>query len=265
MKPPSNLITLIFLIFFCSWGKNAHVNAQNTIDLKLTKIISDSLIVYEFLYNNANLISEEKSKQRYTKYNYNEKDELISIDYYDDPAIFSSSMEVIEASRKREEWTSPDNTEKSYSTNYEYNTSGQLIKSTNYPGYIIFDYDRNNRISRQTYFHDDIISNYVEFKYDKKGNLIKRNTFQVSETGRIQLTNKTLFEFDNKHNPFKALNNLMLPGKYSNPNNIVKTISANYYLIENMEDDINTIITSFEYNQYSYPVTVDGKFEYVYE
>ena len=100
---------------------------------------------------------------------------------------------------------------------------------------------------------------------EKKGNLIKRLTFQVSENGRAQLTNKTRFEFDNKHNPFKALNNLMLPGKYSNPNNIVKTISANYYLIENMEDDINTIITSFEYNQYSYPVTVDGKIKYIYE
>ena len=103
MKQISNLITLIFLIFFCSLGKNTHVNAQNTFDLKLAKIISDSSIVYEFLYNNANLISEEKSKQRYTKYNYNEKGELVSIDYYNDPAIFSSSMEVIEASRKREE------------------------------------------------------------------------------------------------------------------------------------------------------------------
>ncbi len=253
------------MIFFCAWGGNAYLNAQNTINLKLSGVISDSLTVYEFSYNNVNLISEEKSKLRYVKYNYNEKGELTSVDYYNDPALFSSSLEVIEASRKREEWTNPDNTEKSFSTFYEYNASGQLIKSTNYLGYVIYGYDKNNRIGRQTYYHDDIISNYIDFKYDKKGNLIKRNTFQVSEAGGTQLTNKTQFEFDNKHNPYKALNNLMIPGKYTNPNNIVKTTSSNYYLIENMEDDINTIEASFEYNKYGYPITVDGKIKYIYE
>ena len=106
---------------------------------------------------------------------------------------------------------------------------------------------------------------HFDFKYDKKGNLIKRNTFQVSETGEAQLINKTQFEFDNKHNPYRAFHNLMIPGKYSNPNNIVKTTSANYYLVENMDDDVSTVNTSFEYNDHAYPVTVNGELEYIYK
>ena len=87
MKPKPILTTLIFLIFLCSWGKNGNINAQNTIDLKLVKIISDSITFYEYSYNNANLISEKKSKLRYTKYNYNGKDQLISVDCYESPAF----------------------------------------------------------------------------------------------------------------------------------------------------------------------------------
>ncbi len=189
MKSNSIITTLIFLILLFSWGKSTSVNAQNTTHPKLIKVISDSLTVYEFSYNTTNLLIEEKSKQRYIKYNYNEKEKLISIDYYNDPATTSSSLEVIEASRKREEWINPDNTEKSYSTIYEYNISGQLIKSTNYLGYIIYSCDKNNRISRQTYYRDGKELNYIDFKYDRKGNLTKQNTFQVSESGEAQLTN----------------------------------------------------------------------------
>ena len=265
MKPILILTTLIFLICLFSWGRNDNINAQNTIDLKLIKVISDSITFYEYSYNNTNLISEEKSKLRYTKYNYNDTDQLISVDCYEDPALYSSSSVVIEASRKREEWTNPNNTEKSYSIIYEYDAAGQLIKSTNYLGYSIYSYDKNNRISSLTFYHDDKISNYIDFEYDKKGNLTKRNKFQVSESGEKALINKALFKFDSKHNPYKAFNNLMIPGKYTNQNNIVMTTSTNYHLIEGMEDKKNTIKTSFQYNVYGYPITKDINIKYMYE
>ncbi len=56
-----------------------------------------------------------------------------------------------------------------------------------------------------------------------------------------------------------------IPGKYSNPNNILKTTSSYYYLIESMKDEISIIESSFEYNEIGYPITKDGDFGYVYE
>ena len=266
MKPILTLTTFLLLIFLYSLENSNNVQAQNTNDLKLIRIISDSIIVYEYSYNETNLLSEEKSKLIYVKYNYNENGYLISTDHYNDPALFSSSMEVIEASRNKEEWTNPENTEKSYSTEYEYNTFGQLMKSSDHSGYSTFNYDNKNRISRQTYYHDDIISHKTDFEYDKRGNLTKKSLYQVEESGKKELIRKTIFKFDKNHNPYKELNNLMIPGKYTNPNNIIKEITSNYYLIKNMEDDTNTIELSYEYNQYDYPIAVDGKkIRYVYE
>ena len=46
---------------------------------------------------------------------------------------------------------------------------------------------------------------------------------------------------------------------------IIKTISKNYYSIEGMKDDTNTIETSFEYNEFDYPVKKNAKIEYIYK
>jgi hypothetical protein len=79
---------VFILIFLYPSGENAKLNAQNANDPKLSQIIADSVTVNTFSYNRLKLLSEEKSKQRYIKYNYNEKGKLISADYYDDPALY---------------------------------------------------------------------------------------------------------------------------------------------------------------------------------
>ena len=106
----------------------------------------------------------------------------------------------------------------------------------------------------------------MDYKYDGRGNLIKRILYQVSKSGKKELIQKTIFKFDNNYNPYKAMNNLMVPGKYTNHNNVIKETTSNYYLIDNMEDDINTIELSYEYNKYDYPIAVKGKKNrYIYE
>ena len=221
--------------------------------------------VWKYTYTNNNQILEEKSKQRYTYYNYNEAGQLISMDVYEDWAMFSSNSAVIEASRIRTEWTNPENTEISHTTNYEYNAAGQLTKSTNYLGSSIYSYDKKNRISRLTFHHDNNISNYFEFKYDRKGNLIERNGFQVFGSGEKALANKTLFEFDNKHNPYQAFHNLPVPGINTNPNNIIKTADIHFFMIEGVEDQTSSSEDSFKYNTQGFPVTKNDRTKYLYE
>ena len=51
----------------------------------------------EFTYNEANLVTEEKSKFFYTKHNYNENNQLISSDSYWDLSMASSNSTVVEA------------------------------------------------------------------------------------------------------------------------------------------------------------------------
>ncbi|MCX6258553.1 MAG: hypothetical protein NTW49_11755 [Bacteroidia bacterium] len=264
MRKTSILMTVILLSIVFSCIKTEKINAQNTNDLKLIKIIIDSVTFSEYSYNEANLISEERSKLRYTKYNYNDKNQLVSVDCYEDPAIYSSSSSVIEASKKRKEWTNPDNTKISYTTTFEYNNHGQVIKSTNNLGYNKYDYNDNNMISKLTYYHDDKISNYIDYEYDKRGNLIKQYNYQVSQNGDKKLINKKVFIYDNKKNPFRQLYFLMIP-ENTNSNNIVKTISENYYFIEGMKNDTSTIESFFEYNKSGYPVRKNKNIEYIYK
>ena len=82
----------------------------------------------EYSYNDANLVTEEKSKFHYAKHIYNDINQLIKSDFYWDMSIASSNSSVLEAAMNRTEWVNPGNTPKSISHTLEYNGKGQLIR-----------------------------------------------------------------------------------------------------------------------------------------
>jgi len=245
-----------------AFGQTNHSNKHVIAIPLLSKVYIDGMLFTEYTYNAANLISEEKSKYQYIKYDYNENKQLVSLACYQDLTFFSSDLRILESAKAKTEWANPENSTKIKDEKFEYNDKGQLIKLINISGYCTFSYDSKNRIARQNYHRNDTIYRYIDFAYDKKGNLLKMCNYEFDTTGKPQLIFSNEYEFDNKLNPFRAFSALgPIFGKYTNYNNIKKETQT--MLI--MENQKQTLTYEYEYNADGYPVTVNKSMKYIYK
>jgi len=96
-------ISLITCLLLLSCEKDRQSIVENTDILLMSKVIIGSETYMEYTYNEANLLTEEKSKFHYTKHNYNYNNQLISSDCYWDISMASSDSWVIEAAMNRKE------------------------------------------------------------------------------------------------------------------------------------------------------------------
>jgi hypothetical protein len=94
----------------------------------LSEVRVGNEVYYRYTYTEADLILEEKSKFHYSKYQYNNRNQLIQSDHYWDERIASSSSNVIQQATERTDWVTPENTEKDSYNNFQYNSDGKLIK-----------------------------------------------------------------------------------------------------------------------------------------
>jgi len=262
------IFTFPLILFSCE--KDKQLIIENTDIPLISKVLINGELYYEYSYNDANLIAEEKSKFHYTKHTYNDRNLLTTSDFYVDPAMFSSDWHVIEASMNRKEWVNPDNTAKSLSQTFEYNDKEQLVRkiynrpSVSNSEFSEFTYE-NDRISRQTMYWKNEVSGYIDYLYDEKGNLIKQSKYHVSSNGIDELWTTTEYEYDNMKNPYQSFKRLMTPGKYTNPNNIIKETYTIHFEVDSWTQKVKITETSFEYNNKGYPVRVNGDVEYVYK
>jgi hypothetical protein len=264
------LVLFFVLPFLLSCEKEKQVLTENTDIPLLSSVIVSGVSSGEYTYNEANLIKEEKSKFFYTRHNYNDRNLLISSEYYLDPGMFSSTWTVVEASMNRKEWVSPGNTEKSLTVTCEYNDNEQLTRmiytrpTVSESEYSEFTFE-NERISRRTLYWNAALSSYIDYLYDEKGNLVKESKYHVPATGPAELWTTTEYEYDNMNNPFQAFKRLMIPGKCTNPNNIIKETYTVFFEIDPWMENVSTINNSYEYNSSGYPVKVNGDAEYLYK
>lgn len=270
MQLKVTLIFLILLALFGSCNKKESLEINNSPSGFLNKVKYGADLWYEYTWNNNNLINEEKSKFHYTQHNYNDNNQLVSSDFYVDPAIYSSSSYVLDAAMKRTEWVNPDNTAKESSNNYEYNGNGQLIKrtilrlSTNYKSYTTFEYNSNGQINKETWHYENKDQGYRDYVYDNAGNLISEKRYNLdSVTGKFKPSTTTTYEFDNNHNPYRSFNR-QLPGLYTNQNNIVKETYELHFEVDASIQKIQITETTYEYNERGYPIKKDGVIEFVY-
>jgi hypothetical protein len=266
----TKLLMFLFSLILISCEKEKQINVENTDVPLLSKVLVAGVLSNEYTYNQANLVNEEKSKFFYTKHNYNDRNLLTSNEFYLDPAMFSSSSSVIEASMNRKEWINSDNTEKSLTVSYEYNDNEQLTRtiyrrpSVNNSEYSEFTYE-NDRISRRNMYWQNVLTYYIDYSYDENGNLAKESKYFIPSTGIAELWTTTEYEYDNMYNPFQAFQRLMFPGKNTNPNNITKETYTLYFEVDQWTQKVSIRNTIYEYNEFSYPVKVNGGAEYVYK
>jgi hypothetical protein len=264
------LIIFSFILFACEKEKEKQLIIENSDIPLIDKVLIGGEIYKVYSYNNANLVTEEKSKFYYTRHNYNDMNQLITSDSYWDISMASSDSRVIEAAMNRKEWVSPENTPKSISHELKYNSNGQLIRkyyirtgdvNTDYVEFIYKD----DRIVREIGFYKNEIRSYTDLLYDDKGNLVKRLRYDVPDTGIAQLSTTSEYEFDNMPNPYLAFKRLTTPGIYTNANNIIKESTKIHNVAEPFIEETPVIEYSYEYNINGYPIKVNGLTEYVYK
>jgi hypothetical protein len=264
------VFAFFFSLIFFSCEKDKQLIIENTDIPLISKVLVAGVSCYEFVYNDANLLTEEKSKFTYTKHSYSDDNLLTTSDFYIDPAMFSSDSRVVEASMNRKEWVNPDNTAKSLTQTFDYNSDGILARKTytrpsvNDSEYSEFTFE-NDRISRQTMYWQNELSFYIDYLYDEKGNLVKESKYYVPSTGIAELWTTTEYEYDNMHNPFQAFKRLMTPSKFTNPNNITKETYTIYFEVDQWTQKVSVINNTYEYNDNGYPIKVNGEAEYVYK
>lgn len=267
---------LLFVTIFLSCKKeqigninNAGNNGSSNIPL-LNKVLVDKQSTYEYIYNDSNLISQEKSKFNLAIYTYNDKSQLVTTDFYANANVLSSDPTTYQAAVNSTAWVTSTSGVNGGTMSYEYNGTGQLIK-TSYSTplsatseYSEFTYDANNRIGRQTMYWGSTATGYIDYTYDGQGNLVQDMLYNIPSPGVTELITTTQYEFDSKLNPYKAINKSMLPGINTNPNNIVKETYTIHVSPDLGSDNVQTTTTTYAYNAAGYPVSKNGNISFVY-
>jgi YD repeat-containing protein len=242
---------LIILFSACDKDDSGSIYSNNSGLLYQVKF--DSEPYYEYVYNASNQIVEEKSKYHYNKHNY-QNGKLISSDHYVDASIFSSSSYVLDSALNRKEWVHPTNTKKSSTKIYSHDSEGKIITSVNELGINKYSYDDKNRIIRQSFYREEKPEGYIAYDYDQNNNVIKKLHYWITETGLETLRTTTEYVYDNKKNPYKAFNSLMLPGQYTNTNNIISETYTIHSLDVPASDRVHITENSYTYNSKGFPI-----------
>jgi hypothetical protein len=261
--PCSILLTSIFIA--CSHETETQPGIENEcVPLLVKEIYSDDLY-WEYTYNEANLLREMKTRFCYSSYVYNDENQLISYDCYEDSRIYSSVWVVAESALHRTDWVTPQNTPLSAKGFYTYD-HGKLQKIAVHRGQCLsisgFTYDNCGRITRQTFLNGDDPTGYFEYEYDDAGNVVLKKNFSISG-GETILATTVAYEYDDKSNPFKAFSRLLLPGIYTNENNVVRETLTLYFDAPGV-DSVQVTESTYEYNEHGYPVKKDNMIRYEY-
>jgi hypothetical protein len=263
-------LSVLFVLIFVSCKKEELANVENSQVMFLSNILVDDQSYYQYAYNDSNLVSEESSKFDFTINHYNDKNQLVSSDYYWNNTILNSDVKMIETTLSQGQLITSANGTKGGTFKYEYDNNNKLTKVTcTRPSagseYSVFSYDENSRIDKQDIYWNNVLTGYVEYQYDGRGNLIREILYDVSASGVAELGTATQYIFDNKQNPYKSFKSLHIPGIYTNRNNITKVI---YMIHPDAGQGTEKIVVkenTYEYNINGYPVSKNGNIKYLYK
>ena len=268
---------LLFVVIFfsckkedLSTGLSSGINPSVSIPV-LSKVLIDNQSAYEYIYNDSNLLTTEKSKFNFNLNHYNAIGQLVSTDYYGNDAVLSSDAQIFQAAINSTDWVTSATGAKGGTLSYFYNDKAQLIK-TSYSRPVItsseysqFTYDASGKINKQTMYWNDVATGYIDYSYDNKGNLIKEMLYNMPSTGVTELITTIQYEFDSKLNPYKLSSKLLIPGISTNQNNIIKETCTIHINPDQGSDKVQITQNSYAYNTLGYPVTKNGNTTYVYK
>jgi hypothetical protein len=237
----------------------------------LSKVLVDNQSAFEYVYNDSNLVIQEKSKYNFIAHQYNNKGQLVTTQYYGNDNALSSDPQVSAAALSNPVWVTPQNGTEGGTLAYEYSDNGQLSKAiystsqSTISEYSDFTFDSNNRISRQTMYWDNTATGYIDYSYDGNGNLITENLYNLPSAGVTELITTTQYEFDSNQNPYKSLKVWKIPGIFTNQNNIIKETYTIHLAATQGSDNVQVTTNTYGYNDSGYPVSKNGNVSFVYK
>jgi hypothetical protein len=236
---------------------------------------SDSLIshvsngenpVQELTYNQNCMIYESIERFSYKKYAYDDQNRLLKVEQaflFDPLSCYMSPGSSIET------YTDPRKAKIMQYSSFAYDSTGRLTRKSNY----FVDKGNDLLVSYQTYDYDhDLIiklsicnplgqlNQYHAYQYDENGNIIQDDYYLLENGADAKLQSSSVYEFDDKSNPYIIFAGEGNPGLFTNRNNILKENSVFYNAGEESQ---NSIRNSYEYNTLGYPVKVNDM-EYTY-
>ena len=267
MKHGNCILTLLiaFSMLSCEEKTYNELSGEGTL---LKEIVEDGEIVFIYTYNDANLVKEEKSKYYYTEHFYNNKDQLTQTDYYFDASLAGNNTDVLQEAPDRTDWVTPENTERSSYTTFEYSYSGMLTSSTihnpdNSNNQSTYEYN-NELIEKKISYSDGQRSVMQVYFYDQNNNLIKLEKYHYSSESEPILYSTNEYFFDSKNNPYISFRALMIPGEHTNKNNIIKEVYTIYSPDDGSVEEVQTNEYSYNYNAKEFPVKRSDGIEYTY-
>jgi hypothetical protein len=263
-------IVILLSILFSSCKNDDDLILERNSNGLLSRVLISGEPYQEYTYTNSGLIYEEKSWGTYTQYTYNPENQLVKQDYYIDPALYSSSMQVIAEAQKRKEWANPKNVPKSVTNTYSYSKTGQFIeryidRPNGTQDYGKYELNAKGLVSKNIFYNEGRIAGYVDYLYDEQSNLVREKHYFISADGSTILSNETIYEFDDKKNPYFPFNKLIFPSRNTNRNNITKSTYTLYGETPSVIEWLDITTHTYEYNELGYPVKVDSEMVYEYE
>jgi hypothetical protein len=249
---------LIIIIFLCySSCKKEHVDNFCQDSTLISSIANGEVAVQELTYNSNCLIYESIERFSYKKYSYDNQNRLLKLEqaFLIDP--FSCYMQP---GSTNETYTDPRKAKITAYAEFEYDNTGRLTKKSNYfinngnaqlVSYQTYDYDSNQVVKLIIYNPQGQLNQYHNYQYDGKGNIIRDDYYLVETGAEAKLLSYSIFELDDKYNPYIVFAGEGNPGVFTNRNNIVKEISVQYNAGGESQNSIQNI---FEYNTSGYPV-----------
>lgn len=207
-----------------------------------------------FTYNSSGEIYEYLQRYMYCKYQYNDKQQLTKVEI--SQTVNPLSCAIIPGA-SLEDGDDPRKVPPSRITQFEYNTNGNLNQKDIYfvnegvqqrIQYFTFEYENNMIKKVNSYNNQDILTQYSTFEYDSRGNVVKEDSYYIDQDENATLNFTSIFELDNKKNPFRIFKNEGAPGRNTNPNNILKETTTYFY--DGASDSYS--------NEYVYDYNVDG-------
>jgi hypothetical protein len=267
-----NVCLLLAVIFFsCKKVDLSDALAPgNTYAPVLSKVLIDNQTAYEYKYNDAGLISEEKSKFDFTAHQYNSAGQLTSSKFYGNDDILSSDATVSDKAMASTTLLTLATGKEGGTVSYEYNGQGQLLKSvitrpsSTSTEYSVFEYNAENRISKQTMYWENAATGYIDYAFDKKGNLSSESLYNMPSSGTAELITVATYTYDSEPNPYKATNKLQVPGINTNANNILKETITMHVSTDKGSDKVMVTENSYKYNSMGYPISQNNNITFVY-
>ena len=251
------------LIFLFSFSPSGNLFAQNMSTPRLVMEKYDSIILRKYIYNDASQLIEQRiGDWVIIKYNYDDDNRLISIVNFHNQAGLRSAL--VGARQDQADWEDPSIPERGDTTLYSYNKSGQIVESTNGLGRKTYRYNDKNRIAQILVFIDGRLANKNDYKYDKRGNLIKMTNRVVKENGESERFIITTYRFDKKINPLNAFQIATDPGMFTNANNIIESSRVFNGNKDDKEVFNQSVYNKYEYNELGLPIGRDGV-HYIYQ